>query len=357
MRRFSLLLSNEIKLTRTTLPIHFIAIIQPALMFSLMAYVLITPTFKMNVQKPTIPEGEGLVEAMGEVGSPIGEAYIQPIILDWDPHDPIPGGQIVGLDAVRGVPTGTQYFNVIDSNMVKNFRNRLTAAALLLWESNLKSAAIELKEKPMLPRDVSYHVYFGMAMLPLAAFIGASFVAAFLTAQEFEFKTILEYRLAPAPWSLVIGVRLLRLCLTGAISAGILGVLIYLFDRTGPSSLVLAGLLILLMSLIGASVGTAAGLILRSTLPAFVISLALAFFTWLVGGAFGLPAGFGGAYEMVSRWVPNTYAVKSLFNLYYPLAGAVSEMALLPLGIFVAAAVLLVLLVYRRVVLHVKGRG
>ena len=41
-----------------------------------------------------------------------------------------------------------------------------------------------------------------------------------LTAQEFEFGTILEYRLAPAPVTLVLGARLARLILTAFIAVG-----------------------------------------------------------------------------------------------------------------------------------------
>jgi hypothetical protein len=357
MRRLFLLLKNELKLTRTALPINLVAIFQPALMFSLMAYVLVMPTFKMNLQRPAMPEGEALLRVMEQVGSPVGADYIQPVVIDWEPTDPIPNGQIVVVDFVDDAPTATQIFGLIDSNMVKNFRNRMTSAALLLWEKRLQSKAVVLRQRPLLPRDVSYRVYFGMAMLPLAAYIGGAFVGAFLTAQEFEFKTIREYRLAPAPWQLVIVARLLRLCLNGMVSVGALAVVMYLFDRVVPSSIGVACLLLMGMSLIGASVGTCAALILRSTLPAFVIGLTSAFFTWIMGGAFGLPAGFGGAYEAVSRWMPNTYAVNALYRLYYPVGAALRCRDFLILGIFASVAVGVVMLVYRQVVLRTEAVG
>ena len=350
MRRFLLLLSIEIKLIRTAWPIHIVALLQPALMFSLMAFVLVKPTFEMNLQRPTSPEAEALARAMEQVGSPIGEAYIQPILLDVPPGEPIPSGQLVTVETQAGRTRAVQSFGLIDSNLVKNFRNRLTSAGLILWEKTLGSAAIELVQIPLLPRDVSYRVYFGLAMLPLAAFIGGAFVGAFLTAQEFEFQTIQEYRLAPAPWPLVLSARLLRLCLTGLASAIILGLIIFLFDQVLPSSLGSAGLALLLMSLIGACVGTLAALMMRNTLPAFVIGLASAFFTWIMGGAFGLPAGFGGLYEAMSRWMPNTYAVYALYRLYYPLGSSPGTNIWIPLGLFAGVAVLGVMALYWRVV-------
>ena len=356
MRRFLLLLLNEVKLLSTTLPIHFIALFQPALMFSLMAFVLISPTFDINVARSGIPEQKYLVTMMEQVGSPVGDAYMRPIQVEWEQGDPIPRGQIVWIDTSLGKTTATQTFGLIDSNMVKNFRNRLTSAALLLWQKSLGSAAIEVEQVPQLPRDVSYRVYFGLAMIPLAAFIGASFVGAFLTAQEFEFKTITEYQLAPVSWGMILSTRLLRLCITGIISGIILGLFLYLFDRALPSSLLFALLVLFAMGLIGACVGTGMALLLRSTLPAFVTTLTSAFFFWIMGGAFGLPAGFGGAYEAVSRWMPNTYAVKTLYSLYYGVGEVELGSALVNLFIFASIGCLGVMLTYIRVMLR-RGEG
>jgi hypothetical protein len=352
MRRFLCLLGNEIKLLRTSIPIHVIALLQPALMFSLMAFVLVKPTFDMNVRLPTTPQGEALIAVMRQVGSPIGKAYINPIEVVWEPGEPIPNGQVVWVDPSEQTPRVTQTFGLIDSNMVKNFRNRLTSAALLLWQERLGSTAVEVVQYPSLPHDVSYRVYFGLAMLPLAAFIGAGFVGAFLTAQEFEFKTITEYQLAPAPWLLVLTSRLVRLSVTGILSGMILAVMLFAFDGILPSSVLLVTLDLAAMGLIGASIGTCAALLMRSTLPAFVITLASAFFTWIMGGAFGLPAGFGGAYEAISRWIPNTYAVQLLYNQYYALHDFNTLRTLVGLFLFTAAGFIAVMCLYRGVVLR-----
>lgn len=353
MKRFLALLRNELVMTRTTLSIHLLGLFQPALMFSLMAFVLVMPTFEMYIARSPLPYADSLMEAMREVGSPIGDAYIEPILVEWQQGDDIPGGQVVELAFSDGQPTAIQHFDLIDSNIVKNYRNRLTSAALNIWEEELGSAAIQIEERPLLPVDVPYNVYFGMGMLPLAAWIGAGFVAAFLNAQEFEFKTIGEYRLAPAHWGLVLAARLLRLSLTGLLSSLVLMMTLFYFEQAWPSSLGLTLGLLMLMGLIGACVGTSAALMLKKTLPSFVIALASAFFGWIMGGAFGLPAGFGGAYEAVSRWVPNSYAVRALFPLYYPIESS-HQNSYFILVLFAAAAVLVTILVYRRAVLSVQ---
>ena len=171
MNRFALLLRNEFKLFRTAVPVHLIGIFQPALMFSLMALVLVTPTFDMNVMHHL---GDELIRAMRQVGSPIGQPYIKPILVETIPGQEILGGQLIEFEGGAGNQTAVQRFGLIDSNMVKNFRNRLTAAALVMWDELLGEKAVFIEQEPWLPRDIPYSVYFGMAMMPLAAEPGRS---------------------------------------------------------------------------------------------------------------------------------------------------------------------------------------
>jgi hypothetical protein len=132
MKRFGLLLLNEFKLARTALPIHLVAILQPMLMYLLMTEVLVFATFDMYVTQPTTDEGRALVTAMREVGSPIGLPYIDPILVaqeDVAQLEATSPRQIITVESRDGVPTAVQRLGLIDSNQVKNLRNRLTAAA------------------------------------------------------------------------------------------------------------------------------------------------------------------------------------------------------------------------------------
>jgi hypothetical protein len=61
--------------------VHLIAIVQPTLMYALLATVMVVPTFDMVVVQPETALGRDLVAAMKEVGSPIGADYINPILL------------------------------------------------------------------------------------------------------------------------------------------------------------------------------------------------------------------------------------------------------------------------------------
>ena len=106
-------------------------------------------------------------------------------------------------------------------------------------------------------------------------------------------------------------------------------------------------------ALIGGSIGTLAGLTLQKILPAFLVGLALSFFTWIMGSAFGLAAGFSGPYEAVSRLMPNTYAVELLFSFFYRVDIGSKIPAILFLTVSCLLLILATLLTYRRRVLMV----
>jgi hypothetical protein len=345
MTRFRLLLVNEFKLFRTAIPIHLVALFQPTILYLLMSVILVHPTFDMYVDRPDSEAGRALVAAMKEVGSPIGLPYIDPILIDWD------GGevarQVVRVEQRDGRQMAVQYYGLIDSNLVKNFRNRLTAAGLRLWNEELGHRAVGVDERPWLPQDVPYTVYFGMALLPMTVFLSASIVGAFLTAQEFESGTIVEYRLAPVAVASILAARLTRLVILALISATILLVAVGLLTGYWPAAPWLVGLILLPVAAIAGSLGVLAGLLMRKIIPAFLVGLVASFVGWIVGSAFGLAAGFGGWYERISRLTPFTHATELLFRQYYGASVGRPLVSVLFLLVLSAAMLVLMTIAYR----------
>jgi hypothetical protein len=345
MARLRLLVLNEFRLFRTAVPIHIVAILQPTIMYLLMSVILVLPTFDMQVDRPTTPEGWALVSAMEKVGSPIGEPYIRPVLISWD-GSPV-SRQIVVVEERHDQPTAVQIYGLIDSNLVKNFRNRLTAAALRLWNSELGERALAIEEHPWLPRDVPYTVYFGMALLPLSAYIAAAFTGAVLAAQEFELRTILEYRLSPLPAGLILGARLIRLVLLALVAVSLLVLVIGLVTSFWPAAFGPVLLVLFAVALIAGCIGILAGLLFRRSIPAFLVGLVSGFAGWVLGSGFGLAAGFGKAYQAVSRLTPFTHATELLFPYYFGASTGqpvLSALFLASLGLVLLA---LTALVYR----------
>jgi len=315
MKRCLYTLKNELKLFRTAIPIHLVVVLQPTVMFLLMSAILVHPTFNLYVTRPTTDHGWKLVAAMAEVGSPIGAPYIHPILVEKNETDGLQ--QVITIDQQNGNPIAIQHYGLIDSNMVKNFRNRLTAAVLRVWNDDLGDRAILVEEHPWLPLDKPYTLYFGMAMLPMTVALAASVVGGYLTAQEFEFGTILEYRLAPVPASLVVGARLLRLMILGLISGGVLLVTLGLATGGWPESPLKVILTLLPMGVIAGCLGITAGLLTQKSIPSFLVGLVTSFVGYLIGSAFGMAAGFSRTYEFISRLTPNTHTVELLFPIYF----------------------------------------
>ena len=350
MNRLRLMLLNEFKLARTALPIHGVAIFQPVLLFLLMSLILVHPTMEMKVATTQSGSENEMIRAMKAVGSPIGLPYINPIPVDAVELENT--GQIIRLEERDGHLVAVQEYGLIDSNKVKNLRNRLTAAALRLWNDSLGNLKITVEEYPWLPKDMPYSIYFGMAMLSFTAFLAAAIVGGILTAQDFEFHTILEYRLAPEAAGMVLAARLTRLALTGLLSANLLLLVIGLLTGQWPGSVLRLELALLGIAVVGGCTGMAVGLLLKRSIPAYQAALVVSLAGWMLGGAFDLPASFGGWYEMVSRLVPHAHVTELLFSSYYgKVIGSpiISSIALLVMSLL---AISVATILYRQHVLR-----
>jgi len=348
MNRFLLLLAHEFKQARATLPIHLVTILEPALMYLLMTYILVQPTMTIYVNPSGSTTGQQLVEQMAFVGSPVGERFIKPVLTDL--QQPGDVRQVIVVKNQNKNAIAVQKFNLIDANLLKNYRNRLTASAIRLWNEKLGGRAVEVLEKPLLPQDIPYNVYFGMAMLPLAAILSASLIGSALTAQEFETNTVLEYRLAPTSAWLILFARLIRVILTAAFSVVVLVVTIGLRQNYWPDSILTIILIVIPVSITAGSLGIVAGLITRNTLPAFIISLVTSFIGWIAGDAFKPASGISGWYETISRFLPTTHTVERLFPHYYGIEIGSATLAALVLFSTGTAMLGLLLAIYQKVV-------
>jgi ABC-type multidrug transport system permease subunit len=337
MYRFLSFLAHEFKLARTTIPIHAVAILEPVIMYALLTVILVHPTLDIYVTRPANDIGRALVAAMQSIRSPIGQPYINPILTDQTEPENI--RQVITVESLDGAPTAIQRYSLIDNNLVKNYRNRLTTASLQLWNSALGSRAVTIVQRPSLPKDIPYNTYFGMAMLPLATMLAASLIGAVLTAQEFEFQTIDEYRVAPTPAWLVLTARLTRLVLSAAIAAGLLLVVNGWLNGYWPDSAGLVALILLPVAIIGGCLGIITGLLMRTTLPAFLLTLVVSFTCWIIGDSFKPAAAFGGFYELTSRLSPNSYVVNLLFPRFYG-----TEISSQPISSLILVIVALVML-------------
>jgi len=354
IRRFWWLLQAEFRLTKGLLPFHFIGIVLPLVDFFLLVQFGPTVALTMYTAADGSPQAARLVTAMASLraeGVPDGPYYIDP--------QPLPAGAQLGptvQDAVEMQAHGegvqvTHRFANIDSNLVKNYRNRLTGAALDVWEEELGGRAVALDLEPRYAIESGYARYFGMGLLVLAAFMSSVFIGASLMAKDFEDGTILEARLSPVSPALILAARLVRLVLTSLVAvglaAGVTGVLLGIW----PDDLWRFAGLMVLCTVTTASYGLTVGLLVRRLLPSFLLGLVTAVALWIVGGGFALPLVLGPALRALSRLAPTTYMIQLLIPLYYPGSASDPAALLIVAGCAIGAFVLLVA-VYRMTVLR-----
>jgi hypothetical protein len=350
MKRFVLLLRSEFNFFLTAPVVHLIAILQPTLMYILMSVIMVVPTFEMRVVDPSTELGEIFLAAAEQVGSPIGPDYIEPVLVE----DASPGHrQVVEILEINGVPTAQQRYGYIDSNLVKNLRNRLTASLMVIWNTELGDEGIRIREHPWLPQDIPYTVYFGMAMIPLAAYLAAAMIGGYLMAQEFENGTILAYRLSPTSSLMILAAKLTRLIITALAAALILYLTLGLITGVWSSSTLAVIGILLPHILIASCIGLIAGMLTKSSLPSFLIALASAFAFWLIGSGFGLAAGFSPLFEKISRLIPNTPVIEMLFPYFYfgRQVAAQPLLANLQLIAYVIGLLIMVVIVYKKRIL------
>jgi hypothetical protein len=154
--------------------------------------------------------------------------------------------------------------------------------------------------------------------------------------------------MAPVRAGLVVAARLVRLVVTALLSAAVALVTQGLSTGVWPDQPFLVTLILLPVALIGGGLGTCAGWLLRRSIPTLVVGLFTSLGGWILGSAFGLAAGFGGAYEWISRLTPNTHAVELLFPHYLGItvgSPVISSAVLAGMGLGVC---LLTGLVYQR---------
>ena len=340
MKRFRLLLQSEIKLLLTHKIILLVAIVQPAIMYLLMSLVFVEPTFDLNIQTAKTPQEKHYLQAMQQVGIESGVPYINPVIADesnWI-------RQFIAMDTQGETLYINQSFGNVDSNMIKNFRNRVTSAALIYWQDALGDQAIRIDQHPMLPKDVPYIAYFGMALIPMGIFLGTAITSAMLTAYEFEYGTIMEMYMSPQPdWQHML-ITFLCILMIGSFSATVNICSVGWISGVWPTDIFGIILPICLLALAGGSLGMLAGFLTRKALPAFLISLVVSLLNWLFGNSFGLSSGFAGWYETFSYFAPNRYLVEILFPHYYHVQAGSLSMAWLVLSmvsVMMAVAILL----------------
>jgi ABC-2 type transport system permease protein len=307
-----LIVKKEVLQTPSALAFHLIALASPILVFLV---------FNQNLsQDISFPVSLGREEAESSFIAYLPE-YTNPAGTPYYRIDPDSGAaQIeapldisVENEEIRGHVT--QVLNGFNTNMIKNYRNRLHGAVYGYLLEVLPHRVIRIDESPLHETEPLWAHYFGVTILAFAALLSSALFGSLAFAmdgplavlgplcsshhgQVFAGKTVVVF--LKSVMASILYISVVRLLLS---------------DLPRPS--VAAMLVIPVLCLLGTWLGMLVGNLVRDTTVSFIVTLILALVLWILGGGFGTTMASGATMALISRLNPVTGIIQALSYAWF----------------------------------------
>ncbi len=239
------------------------------------------------------------------------------------------------MDEEAASGTVVHLVNDVNSNMTKNYGNRLTGALVDYIGKGRSSCTVEVMEQTRHAVDIPWDESFAVSTLVFGAMLAGLLFGQLSVTGEWENATAKLLALSPRPAAtVVIGkvtAAFFKAIVAGAVLVGVVA-LMYHRELASVPWLIAA---LCLTYVTFASLGLALGISVRSTMTAFLVSLVISLCLWVAGGGFGDLSYFGQAAQVVGMANPAMYALDAVRYAYFggPTAPA-------PLAVLAAGAVL-----------------
>lgn len=236
--------------------------------------------------------------------------------------------------------------NDVNSNMTKNYANRLTGALVNYVDVGRSSGTVEVVERTRYEEDIPWDESFAVSTLVFGAMLAGLLFGQLSMTSEWENATAKLLVLSPRPATSVAAGKVVAAFLKALVAGAVLvGVVALMYGRALASAPWLVAALCL-MYVVFASLGLALGIAVRSTMTAFLVSLVTALCFWVAGGGFGDLSYFGEAAQAVGAANPATYALDAVRYAYF--GGVADPTPLIVLAVGAAATLAAVCAVYAR---------
>lgn len=311
--RFATLVSTDLRQTRANLAFLGLTVIAPIAFMALFVFLLsgdITSPISANPG----PDQSRFVEVLATNSSPSEVPYFKVTpAADTPPTGESPNLVVIGVEpaASDGQISGqiTHWFNDVNTNMTKNYRNRVTGAIYAWSAEPLGGAHVNVQEYPIYPQDIAWSTALGVAVFGLGVLFSGLLNGLLSMTQEWENGTMLWLRLAPGRTALVIAAKLVGCLLKSTVAALVLMGALWLFTGALPARPLVLAATLALGYLSAAAVGLAVGFISRNTLTSLLTALVTAVICWVGGGGLGPMFAFGSTAVTLSRFNPATHII------------------------------------------------
>ena len=334
------IIGKELASVKENVPFNLATIVSP-LLFLLAFAVMVSGGITIPVE--TQPEASELafLQSAAEFRSPDGTPYLG---LETVPAEGAPDGRSADryiveseLEVDEEAASGTvvHLVNDVNSNMTKNYGNRLTGALVDYIGKGRSSFTVEVMEQTRHAVDIPWDESFAVSTLVFGAMLAGLLFGQLSMTGEWENATAKLLALSPRPAATVVIGKVTAAFFKAIVAGAVLvGVVTLMYHRELASvPWLIAALCLTYVTF--ASLGLALGISVRSTMTAFLVSLVVSLCLWVAGGGFGDLSYFGQAAQVVGMANPAMYALDAVRYAYFggPTAPA-------PLAVLAAGAVL-----------------
>lgn len=284
MNRIYIVIKKELLCIKGTLAFHIIAILSPLLFLLVFGGSLrqdVSFPLGIDIQSKNSSFGQSLFDFKNPSGVPYYEiqnstsgssiTYAARINVDNDINGSI-----------------TQELYSINTNMTKNYRNRLTGALFFHESLLLSSRAITINETSLFPREPNWLEFFAVSILAFGMLLsGLLFGGLSITSESPQGNIFKLSRINPI------------FILLGKTAAGIIkmfvAVSVYILFTWLLTPILISSFLSILPILLPVMIlvltlGFSLGMLFGETITVFIITLVSSIILWITGGGFGTSA-------------------------------------------------------------------
>ena len=337
------IIGKELASVKENVPFNLATVISP-LLFLFAFAVMVSGGITIPVETQPEASESAFLQATAEYRAPDGTPYLE---LEAAPAEGVPDGRSADRYIVASEPAVSEgsatgeivhLVNDVNSNMTKNYANRLTGALVDYIDANKESGTVEVIEQTRHEEDIPWDESFAVSTLVFGAMLAGLLFGQLSMTSEWENATAKLLVLSPRPAAEVVAGKVIAAFLKALVAGVVLvGVVAFMYGRALVSVPWLVAALCL-MYVVFASLGLVLGIAVRSTMTAFLVSLVVALCLWVAGGGFGDLSYFGDAAQAVGAANPATYALDAVRYAYFGGVADPRPLVVLAVGATATAA-------------------
>lgn len=321
MKRILLIIKKELVSVKGNLPFNIVTIIIP-LLFMFMFAVLLNQGISSAVLVSPGSSDSQFTNYLNNYSTPYGVNYFKPTAAEDVTQLTGYSNKIEVIEEPHMVNNQVQgkivqYFADINTNVTKNYQNRLDGAVASYLKNFMNNQWISVNEFPQFEKDISWSLSYSLNSIVFGMMLTGLLFGSLSFTQEAENDIFKFLILSPMnPVSILTG----KICsgvIKGFVSTGIFTMILAASMSKLPDNWGIFILGVLLTYILIISLGLIIGMLASSTLPAFFLSLVISLTLWIAGGGFGSLALFSEFVQELAVLNPATHILNIIRYSYF----------------------------------------